>query len=314
MTRDDLAKLQKCSSAADRLSHCSTIKTLSNSALVTLRILPSFNCHPMMHYLAQSSSIPATSPRQVTTSATYLRNKRQNHGLWTWFILIILDVHALNVPWYWYRISSSYILNKSNIPEFRAREQLAKVNITEPQLLSDAVKFSDTVSDLGVVVDRELTMSNQVAALSRSCFYQLLQLRAVRNSLDIVAIKTLVNLFVVSRLDNCIILLAGITDSLLSKLQRDLRWLPVKSRIDFKVATIVWKCLRASSWRGTSTTLPGWVRCAQVDASWSGAFAFCRPLQDAWASSEHQLWFAVVCCKWSFHMEQSIGRPVGITL
>jgi len=109
-------------------------------------------------------------------------------------------------------------------------------------------------------------MSNQVAALSRSCFYQLHQLRAVRNSLDIEATKTLVNAFVASRLDYCNSLLAGITDGLLSKLQtiqnaaarlitrtrkfdhitpvlRDLHWLPVKSRIDFKVATLVYKCL-----------------------------------------------------------------------
>jgi len=98
-------------------------------------------------------------------------------------------------------------------------QQLAKVNITELQLMSATVKFSDTVFDLGVVVDRELTMSNQVAVLSHSCFYQLHQLRAVRNSLDIEATKTLVNAFVASPLDYCNSLLAGITDGLLSKHQ-----------------------------------------------------------------------------------------------
>ena len=53
------------------------------------------------------------------------------------------------------------------------RQQLAKVSIDELSLLSANVQFSTTVVDLGVTVDSQLTMSAHVAALRRSCFFQL---------------------------------------------------------------------------------------------------------------------------------------------
>ena len=150
------------------------------------------------------------------------------------------------------------------------RQQLAKIDAAEAVLLSAKVQFSDCVSDLGVTIDSQLTMSGQVAALSRSCFYRLRQLRAVRNSLTIDAAKALVNAFISSRLDYCNSLLAGVGEGLLSKLQsiqnaaarfitrtrkfehispvlRDLHWLPIRQRIDFKVATLVHKCLNGTA-------------------------------------------------------------------
>jgi len=121
-------------------------------------------------------------------------------------------------------------------------------------------------SNLGVVFDSQLSMSAHVTAVCRSCFFQLRQLRVVRNSLTPDAAKTLVHAFVSSRLDYCNSLLAGSTNSLVMKLQsiqnaaarlvtrsrkfdhitpvlRDLHWLPVRRRIDFKMATLVYKCL-----------------------------------------------------------------------
>jgi hypothetical protein len=96
--------------------------------------------------------------------------------------------------------------------------------------------------------------------------FQLRQLRAVRHSLSTDAAKTLVSAFISSRLDYCNSLLAGVTSGLMTKLQsvqnaaarfisksgkfdhitpilRDLHWLPVRRRVDFKVATLVYKCL-----------------------------------------------------------------------
>ena len=80
------------------------------------------------------------------------------------------------------------------------------------------------------------------------------------------AAKTLVNAFVGSRLDYCNSLLAGANGALLTKLQciqnaaarlitrarkfdnntpviRDLHWLLVGRRIEFNIATLVYKCL-----------------------------------------------------------------------
>ena len=156
--------------------------------------------------------------------------------------------------------------DKTQVIWVGTRQQLDKIHITELQLQSANVQFADTVSDLGVVVDSQLNMSAHVAAVSRSCLFQLRQLRAVRQSLSTDAAKTLVSAFISSRLDYCNSLLSGVTSGLLTKLQsvqnaaarfvsmswkfdhitpilRDLHWLPVRRRIDFKVATLVYKCL-----------------------------------------------------------------------
>jgi len=56
-----------------------------------------------------------------------------------------------------------------------SREQLDKVDISELQLQSSIVQFTNTVSDLGVMVDSQL--SAQVTAVCRSCMFQMRQLR-----------------------------------------------------------------------------------------------------------------------------------------
>ena len=96
--------------------------------------------------------------------------------------------------------------------------------------------------------------------------FQLRQLRQVRSSLTSHTIKTLVHAFISSRLDYSNSLLYGADDGLLKKLQavqnaaarvttetrkfdhitpvlRELHWLPVRKRIVYKLAVMVYKCL-----------------------------------------------------------------------
>jgi hypothetical protein len=156
--------------------------------------------------------------------------------------------------------------DKTQLIWIGTRQQLAKFDIASLRLLQATVPFSAAVLDLGVHIDCQLTMSSHVAALRRSCFFQLRQLRAVRQSLTIDAVKTLVQAFISSRIDYCNSLLCGITKELLLKLQaiqnsaarlitgtrkydhitpvlRSLHWLPVDKRITFKMALLVYKSL-----------------------------------------------------------------------
>ena len=48
------------------------------------------------------------------------------------------------------------------------RQQLEKVDLSELQLQSAIVQFTDTVSNLGAVVDSQQNMSAHVTAVSRS--------------------------------------------------------------------------------------------------------------------------------------------------
>ena len=59
--------------------------------------------------------------------------------------------------------------------------------------------FSSVIRDLGVTLDQELTFAPHLNSLSRSCYYQLRQLRTVVRSRTPTATATLVHSFVASK-------------------------------------------------------------------------------------------------------------------
>ena len=109
---------------------------------------------------------------------------------------------------------------KTKVIWIGSRQQLAKVDIEELHLLSANVHFSTTVSKLGVHFNSQLTMRDQVTAACRWCFFQLRQLRTIRNSLTADAATTLAQAFVVARLDYCNSLLYGVSEDVLRCLRR----------------------------------------------------------------------------------------------
>ena len=60
------------------------------------------------------------------------------------------------------------------------RQQLAKLTVTQLQLINSVVEFDSTATNLDVVLDGQLSMSQQVTAVCCSCFYHLRQLKSVR--------------------------------------------------------------------------------------------------------------------------------------
>ena len=144
-------------------------------------------------------------------------------------------------------------------------------SFTHIQLGSYAVTPQSTVCNLGVHHDGQLTMKVHVQRICQTSFYQLRQFRSVRRSLSVNACTALVHAFVTSRLDYCNSLLAGIGDGLIDQLQTVLRvaarlvlrkrkfdsisadirdrlhWLPIRSRIDFKLGLLVYKCLQGTA-------------------------------------------------------------------
>ena len=148
-----------------------------------------------------------------------------------------------------------------------SQQQLQKIEIESVALLGDTVVFQPTVNDLGVTIDGPLTMREHVQRICRASYYQLRQLRVVRNSLSTDVCVMLVHAFVSSRLDYCNSLLAGVSDELVNRLQSVLRsaarlvlrkrkfdpisidlrerlhWLPIRQRIQYKLGLLVYKCL-----------------------------------------------------------------------
>jgi hypothetical protein len=128
------------------------------------------------------------------------------------------------------------------------------------------IKPSNVIRDLGVYFDSELTMRSHIMNVTRSCYYQLRRLRPIRRHLGRDVTHRLVCAFVLSRLDYCNALFAGLPASTLAPLQRvqnaaarlvlglkwsdhitpalkHLDWLPIKQRICYKLCTIAHKCL-----------------------------------------------------------------------
>ena len=89
---------------------------------------------------------------------------------------------------------------KTQIIWLGTRQQLNKVTARVLTLPNATVEFSTTVKDLGIVLDSQLTMADHIAALSRSCFFYIRQLRSIRQSLTLDAMKSLMYAFVGSRM------------------------------------------------------------------------------------------------------------------
>ena len=154
------------------------------------------------------------------------------------------------------------------------RQQLTKLTVSRLHLTtgtsSSMVDIISTATDLGVVLDGQLTMASHISSVCRSGFFQLRQLRTVRRSLTPEATRALVQAFISCRLDYCNALLAGVADVQIRRLQSvqnaaarlvsgarrhghitpvlaDLHWLPVSQRVLFKTAVLVWKCLHGEA-------------------------------------------------------------------
>ncbi len=122
---------------------------------------------------------------------------------------------------------------------------------------SSTITPSASVRNLGVIFDDQLTFKEHIAKTGRSCRFALHNIRKIRPFLTEHAAKLLVQVLVISRLDYCNALLAGLPSNTIKPLQMiqnaaarlvfsepkgahvtplfiSLYWLPVAARIQFK--------------------------------------------------------------------------------
>jgi len=112
------------------------------------------------------------------------------------------------------------------------------------------------------LIDCELWMKQHIAQIACNCFYHLHRLRQIRRVVGKEVTSQLVSVFVLSRLDYCNSLLAGLPSTTVKPLQRvqnasvhlvlnlglrdhetlvlqQLHWLPVEHRITFKLCMLI---------------------------------------------------------------------------
>ena len=103
----------------------------------------------------------------------------------------------------WMSKRLKFNVDKTEFFWFGIRQQLLKV--TQQSLVVNGVGVAPVskVRDLGVLIDKELTLAAQVNQVVSGCFYQLRQLRSIRRSLPFYSQRALVTAFISSLLDYC---------------------------------------------------------------------------------------------------------------
>ncbi|KAK3544160.1 hypothetical protein QTP86_003938 [Hemibagrus guttatus] len=131
-------------------------------------------------------------------------------------------------------------------------------------LSNSMISPAASARNLGVTMDNQLSFSSHVTNVTRSCRFLLYNIRRIRPFLSTQATQVLVQSLVISRLDYCNSLLAGLPLNAIRPLQmiqnaaarlvfnlpkfshttpllRSLHWLPVAARIRFKTLMLAYK-------------------------------------------------------------------------
>ena len=108
--------------------------------------------------------------------------------------------------------------------------QRSKVIIDSLNVVGIDIKLSTSVRNLGVIIDQDLSLKEQVNVICRSCYGHLRSIIQIRPYLTKSAAHTIVQSLVSSRLDYCNSLLAELPQYLIHKLQKVQNWAARMSR------------------------------------------------------------------------------------
>ena len=140
------------------------------------------------------------------------------------------------------------------------------LSLTPVSISGQNIPFSQSVRNLGAFIDEKVSLNVHIKHLCRILFCQLRRSGKIRPFLSTDATNKLTVSIVLTRLDYCNCLLAGLPGNKLNKLQRiqnhaarivlrkprhvsatsllrTLHWLPVKARIQYKIAYLCFQCL-----------------------------------------------------------------------
>ena len=162
--------------------------------------------------------------------------------------------------------------DKTELMAIGTRSKLSQVipNLAPMSISGCDIPFSQSVRNIGFYLDETLSMDAHIKYLCRILFCQLRRIGKIRSFLSTDAANKLAVSLILSRLDYCNSLLAGLPDNKLNKLQRiqnhtarlvlrkskhesattllrTLHWLPVKARIQYKIACLCFQCIYQNS-------------------------------------------------------------------
>ena len=145
------------------------------------------------------------------------------------------------------------------------RNKLA--NDSPANLMGQKLESGAPIRNLGVMFDQDFTFEKHIRNICKMCFYHIRDLRRIRPHLSKSLAVSVANALVSSRLDYCNSLLLAVSSKYTNSLQRaqnclarvvtksshfarvtpllrSLHWLPIKSRIEFKINLLTYKSLQ----------------------------------------------------------------------
>jgi hypothetical protein len=140
-------------------------------------------------------------------------------------------------------------------------------NVKAVDVAGAAVNLERHVKIVGVTLDSQLTMNDHVKAVTKSAFYHIRSLRHIRSAITEDMAKTVASALVSTRLDYANAVLYGMSKENFNRLQRiqnvlarvvvdktsvrpgassteilrQLHWLPIESRVKYKLASLTYK-------------------------------------------------------------------------
>ena len=144
--------------------------------------------------------------------------------------------------------------------------KLNSIDIDSVDVCDDTVSFSNNVKNLGVFMDQNFNLQTHISKTRQKCYYELRKIAHFRPYINENSTIQLVISLVMSKIDYCNCLFYRMTEENFQKLQlvqnhaarlvckadkrahslyllKHLHWLPIKQRVSYKVALMVFKCL-----------------------------------------------------------------------
>ena len=155
---------------------------------------------------------------------------------------------------------------KTEVIWFSSRRNLKNIPSYSVRVLESNIYPSKSVRNLGISIDRDLTMSTQISKTIQLCFTSLRQIRSIKGCLTMDSLKTLASTLVLSRIDygnfslvsllkvatqifqsivnTTVRLITGVIKyDHITPVLKELHWLKIYERIEYKIALQMYKCL-----------------------------------------------------------------------
>ena len=162
--------------------------------------------------------------------------------------------------------SNRLVLNtdKTELMPIGSAKRLMEIGSSSASIGGCEIQFATSVKYLGITFDETLSFHEQISNVCRSAFLEMRRIASIRRCLSTSTCAQLVSALIISRLDYCNAIYGGLTNEEVARLQRiqncaarlvlrkrkydhvtpllkQLHWLPVLSRVQFKIATFAYR-------------------------------------------------------------------------